>query len=153
MRPILPVLLILLGLLLESCCSCNSTKCETGEVGGSAETSSLPKLTQPAAIKQNVSLIEAVIDSVIHIDDTRFTLSLTVRSTREIEEDLPSLAEPGQKITVTPEFLPGGEKEIDLKDDRNRRLLALRSATSGTLVRGRVSLIAPGRWILADIEP
>jgi hypothetical protein len=110
-----------------------------------------PAQTQPAAIKENASIIGAVIIATSAVDSLHWTMTLEIRTA------LPkgggaSLAEPGQRITVTPAYLEGEGGTVSLEVPRNRRLQELRSRKVGEAVLGTVTLRDDGIWYLVDTE-
>ena len=114
----------------------------------SARVGSTP--SQPTTIKQNVSLIEAVIDSITLVDDVQYRLSAQVRSANPVE-GMASLAEAGQHILASAQYLQTQDGSIDYTNGRNKNLLALRSAKPGDVFTGKVALNAYGRWILVEV--
>lgn len=142
------LLLAIILILLEGCCSCDAAK---DDAAATADFPSVFKPGQATALKSNVSLVEATVDSII-IDGNRFSVIMQIESARAIEEDLPSLAEEGQRISAQPRFLPNNEDPIDLTITENKKLLSLRDAKPGTRITARVSMVGPGRWVLMTNE-
>lgn len=130
-------------------CSCCTSRQTESEIGRHIESPPYKNEGSPTAIKQNFSYVEAVVDSVIVIDESQYRLSIrliTVSPGSAAE----NLAEPGQILTVVPQFVKdaGGSSEND--SDRNKRLLLLRSAKRGDKMSGNISRSADGRWFLID---
>ena len=98
--------------------------------------------SSPAAVRQNFSYIEGVIDSVVIIDEFRFQLVIRIVAARA-GSGTESLAEPGQQLVVTP----------DGAAERQARLSVFRAATPGDTFSGSIVRSPDGLWLLLDAEP
>jgi hypothetical protein len=137
--------------LAWSCCNVKDS-----QQAGSVET---PRIEQPvlqrkpqspAVFKQNVSVIEGVIDSVIAGDGDEFRIIITILSSMP-EEDIASFAESGQQILCAPEYFIGESGMVDGKNNRNIGLRLLKDANKGNLIKARLSLGSKGDWKITEV--
>jgi hypothetical protein len=128
-------------------CSCCTFK--AGDSGGLHERSD--QVSSPAAIKQNFSYIEAVVDSVKIIDDIRYEVNLLLSSVKPGNSH-ESIAESGQYVRVVPQYVEGGDNSPDMNNIRNKNLLSVRTAKSGSVLKGSISLSPSGKWVLIDVN-
>lgn len=103
----------------------------------------------PAAFRENLSMVGAVLVAIEMVDETRYVLTLELRTV------LPagtagSLAEPGQTVTVYPDYVVGEDGRISLEHERNGRLYEVRHVKPGDGVIGRITLRRDGKWYLFD---
>ncbi len=117
-----------------------------------AETAGSPASPagQPAAVKANSTIVTATVDSVVVLDDVHYKMAIHTTSA-EAAGELSSLAEKGQSMVVTPEYVLTEEGKEDPASDRNRKLLSLRAAKPGQIIRGLVSLRQDGKWVLTEV--
>jgi hypothetical protein len=136
----LPLVLIM---SLVSCCT--PRKAESPPQAPARET--------PAtALKQNLSAVEAVIDSVaLGPAPGEYSLRVTLTRTTGVEP-MENLAEAGQKITLVPQYVLGSTGAPDTASVRNKGLMGLRSATKGETLKGRIALGSDGRWVLVEVN-
>lgn len=142
-------LLFCIGTLIivwTGCSCCTFKGSNSGSMNGQVEHES-----SRAVIKQNVSYIEAVIDTVQIIDDIRFEANLLLSYVKSAS-NLESIAESGQYIRVTPQFVEGADKSPDMNNTRNKNLLSVRTAKPGSVLKGSVSLSPSGKWVLIDVN-
>ena len=146
--------LILLAGIQLFCCPSSQTSQQSHAIASQDSTTTIsrpPKVSQPTTIKPNVTIVHAVIDSIANIDDTQYRLFVRVTSVEPME-DLPSLVEPNQQLTLTPQYIATESGQIDLSQDVNKRLFDLRSARIGAKFIGRVALLDGGTWVLLDVN-
>jgi hypothetical protein len=94
-----------------------------------------------AGLQQNLSYLDAVVDSVLYPEEDRFELVVTVSAARSAGAKA-SMVEPGARLTLTP----------DLAADRGGTLSAFRNAKRGDRFSGTVVRALDGRWILLAAE-
>ena len=102
----------------------------------------------PNAVQQNISSVEAVVDSVYLIDDQQYKVSVLIRTLL-----LPGsgFASPGEHLTLTPQFVLTDSSTVDMMNPKNLSLLSVRSLKKGNTFKGKISLNQQGSWILYEI--
>ncbi len=105
----------------------------------------------PAYIKSNLSSVEAVIDSIVIIDDVLFEVDMRLVSVAPAGGS-ESIAEQGQHIRAIPLFSHSSGTVPDTDNQRNKNLLSLRSAKSGARLKGIVTFSREGKWMLVDVN-
>ena len=132
-----------------SCCTSQKTESDTtvrdDENGGNDR----PGAGAPTAIVQNLTYIEALVESLLIIDDMDYRLSIRLISAKG-GGSAGSLAEPGQQLTVVPRYLMIEEGTQEKESERNGRLMSLRSARNGDKFEGTISRSTKDGWILID---
>lgn len=135
---------ILVGVLFIAC---SSTK-ETEQYTPPPITKDLPPPPpsgdippSPAVVKENMSLIGAVVRSVTLTDSAGFFLDVEIRTAVPAGTGV-SLAEPGQMLRLHPDF---SDHAV-----RNARLRDLRTKREGDFLLGRIFLDREGTWRLYD---
>ncbi len=132
------------------------TGCRPMEASRQAGTDSTivlhrPVVKQQTAVKPNASSVSGIITALELIDSLRYKVSIQVSSSLP-EGSVVNFAEAGQQIVAAPQFFLTGNGVIDTTVERNRRLLGLRTARSGDMFIGKVSLTANGNWVIVDVE-
>jgi len=144
----LPIIMICIA---WNCCSVKDPQRVGPIKNQGGEGSGLHRRSQsPNVIKQNISVIEGSIDSVIIVDDRNFRLVITISSSTP-EEDIDSYADAGQQIIVVPEYFIGDDGMVDEKNSRNGKLLLLRAANSDDRIKAKVSLGKKGEWKIIEV--
>ena len=115
-------------------CSCPGTRPESSGSGDHPAGA-------PAAIKQSISYVEGVIDSVIIVDQDHFQLAVTLVSARAGSGG-ESLAESGTQLRLVPSAAA----------DAGAKLSRFRSARRGDKFSGTIVRSADGGWVLLDAE-
>jgi hypothetical protein len=105
----------------------------------------------PTVWKENMSMFGAALIDIRLIDNYRYEMTLELRTVLP-SGGAESLAESGQTVVVTPEYVLGADGNISLEVERNRRLFQLRGRKPGDAVMGRLTLHADGTWHLIDTE-
>lgn len=103
----------------------------------------------PAAVKENLTLIGAVVTGIELTGDIDYVLHLELRTAIPLGGTA-SLAEPGQSLAVHPGYRKNEQGEISLSGEQNKRLHDLRSLKEGEFVLGRISLGQDGIWYIMD---
>ena len=137
--------LAVLAALLSVDCSSSGDTAGGGKLQDSTAVRHIPP---PNQIQQNSSEIEAVVDSVASEGDSSYRIGLFVRSAAAQEN---GFAAQGEHITARPEFVLKDEGTIDTSSPRTQRLLALRTAHKGDVLRCSVSLGSGGAWYITDV--
>jgi hypothetical protein len=105
----------------------------------------------PAAWKENMAMIGAVILDMTMIDSVRYSLTLELRTVLP-SGNMETMAESGQTVVVSPDYALGPDGSISLDVDRNRRLFRFRERKPGEGMVGRITLHPDGTWGLFDTE-
>jgi hypothetical protein len=106
---------------------------------------------QPIPIKANVSHVNATVVLVSLLDSLDYNLSIRINDAQQVG-DMVTLAEPGMTIGLKPRFLLDNDGDVDTTNERNVRLLSVRSLKTGNDFHGKVSQQAPGIWMLVDVD-
>jgi hypothetical protein len=156
MKTILPSISLFLSFILAAgcCVSHPPSKLRRDSVSEPAVSQqSVPPAKQPTAIQANASMVEGIIQTV-SVDTARWNyhidlLVVAVKST----PNSTSLAESGQILSVTPQYVLDEQGAIDLGNVRNMSLMKLRStARAGDTLRGTISLRPDRTWALLDLS-
>lgn len=102
----------------------------------------------PNAVQQNISSVEAVVDSVFLIDEQQYKVSVLIRSLLLPEG---GFASPGEHLTLTPQFVLTDSSAVDMSNPKNLSLLSVRSLKKGNSFKGKISLNQQRSWILYEI--
>jgi|GEM_PF-2583798 len=102
----------------------------------------------PNAVQQNISSIEAVVDSVLLIDEQQYKVSVLVRTLLLPEG---GFASPGEHLMLTPQFVLTDSSTVDMMNPKNLSLLSVRSLKKGNMFKGKISLNQQRSWILYEI--
>lgn len=123
--------------------------CTIQQSGSSTESATH---SNPSALKQQVSYVTGVVDTVIIIDPTRYTISVRVTSVASggMGE---SIAEPGQRVTLIPQFVNDADGKPDLSHRRSKKLISLRSAKSGDTIQCSIIYSIENGWMIIDTNP
>ncbi|MDI6765962.1 MAG: hypothetical protein QME52_03970 [Bacteroidota bacterium] len=142
--------LIFLFVISYSCCSSDkSRECKkTNDSALSLVQDSI--LIKPTTLKENAALIDAIIDSLIVIDDLQYELSIAIIKVSSIGA-IDNFAEVGQRMTVKPNYVLDDSHKIDLLNERNKRLLKIKALKAGGIIKGKITLTKAGEWLLADV--
>jgi len=134
----------LLGLLLVSCSTPRETQQDTPPPATNEPPPPPPSgggPPPPAVVKENMSLIGAVVRSIEFIDSVGYTLEAELRTAVPAGTGV-SLAEPGQTLRLRPDFSDN--------EARNGRLREVRAKKEGDFLLGRIFLDKDGTWRLYD---
>jgi hypothetical protein len=111
----------------------------------------MQKPPMPTAIKPNLTLIGAVVDSVVVTDSINYKIFFYV-NTAIPEGGLESIAEANQRISAVASYVVGEDGRIDMNHERNKRLFRLREAVEGDVFIGKISLTDKHGWVIVDVE-
>jgi hypothetical protein len=137
---------------------CSSSK--TSNHDSSADTSSTESQVssgaiqphkQPTVVKDNSSLIAAIVTAIDSIDVLQFRIHLDLRTAIPAGSQ-ESLAEPGQQIIAIPLYRKDEYGMVDMRDERNQRLGELRATKVGDSVFGTITLGHDGVWYFVDTK-
>lgn len=154
-------LIILLFITIQIFISCRTNQAEK-PAGSSAKdtvivsvvSNKLPPPVQTApktTFKPNVTFVGAVIEEIYVIDEFQFQLKVLL-NTAIPDRGMETLIEPGQKLELSPEYFLSNNGEIDLNDERNKKIYQLRTILPGDAFMGNVSLTASGKWVITSVE-
>lgn len=96
-------------------------------------------------------MIVACVDSLNMIDSLSFSLSLSIIDVKH-REGMESLAEGGQALTARPQFVLDSSGRPEPEDERNKRLLSLRSVQQGDTIRATISLNPSAGWVILNTD-
>ena len=133
------------------CHSPETMKQTASSGGGTTKPRAEAQESSPTIIKPNASLISAVIESLVIIDDLQYRIAVRINSSTSVA-GMATLAEPGQQTVLSPQYLFSNDKSIETTSDRNKKLMTLRSAKPGDTFRGKISLSGEGKWVLVEVE-
>ncbi|HUL42730.1 MAG TPA: hypothetical protein VLY03_00065 [Bacteroidota bacterium] len=105
--------------------------------------------TQPNVFQQSVSLVEAVVDTVIVTDSLSYRASVLVRSASGKGN---TFASEGEHLTIVPQYGLTDSMTVDPAAPRNKGLLRLRTMKKGESFRGKLSLGQDGGWRLLEVQ-
>jgi len=128
------------------CCTIQQTGQQTGDSTKSAVHSG------PSAITQQVSYVSGIIDSVIVVDTMRYKITLRLTSVASGGSG-ESMAEPGQRLTLVPQFVSDANGHPDLSHSRTKSLMSLMSAKKGDTIRCSIVYSIGNGWMLIDTNP
>ena len=117
----------------------------------SSSAVSRPGIAQPTKITQNISAIEAVVDTIVIVTELQYDAHIFLNSSTPIRGTM-SVAEAGQRLVVSPQFVADEHGQIDVNNPLNKSLLSLRSAKPGQSFKGRISINRRGGWVLLGVE-
>lgn len=138
----------LLFLFLTIALACSTSKDQRQQVGRDTVAS---HVDTPPSIVPNVTLIGAVITAIAIVDEFQYTLDVELR-TAIPEGHSPSIAEPGQRVRVVPSYRLDEQRAVVMSDERNKRLMDVRSKNVGDFLLGKIVLSNDGTWYLIDTE-
>src|ERR1041385_3890316 len=112
-----------------------------------------PHPTPPAetTLKRNGASVAALVESVSVLGDDMYTLFVRLDSAVAIE-GMDSPAVQGQWLTLSPGYVLDEKGQIDRSNERNKRLMSLRSLKQGDQFKGRITLEKKNGWVLVDVE-
>jgi hypothetical protein len=105
----------------------------------------------PTTIKANISHITATVKSVVIVDTVNFHATVHIDSSSAIGE-MASFAEPGAEISLSPRYFLEANGSIDIANDRNKRLVSLRSLSAGAMIHGKIVRTLNGIWEIVDLD-
>lgn len=147
-RSIIFIILILGGI---SCRSSEPPKQNPPAIPDTTKTAATVNIKQPAAISQNVSNVEAVIERIELIDDVHYNLGIFIVSSSPVNGRV-SIVEPGLRVSVSAVYVTDAAGTVDAKNEKNASLLSLRSAKPGVSFKGKIMLDQRGGWRLVEVE-
>ena len=148
-----------LVVFMDGCCP-SSSSTSSGQADSSKSTS-LKAERKPSSFPQGAVAvasrfgndIKGTILGIQLIDSLQYKLTLRVDSVFA-QEDIPVIAEARQEITARPQFSQGEGGSINPSEERNRRLLSLRSAKEGDTFHGVIALSSTTKeWYLLNVLP
>jgi PBP1b-binding outer membrane lipoprotein LpoB len=142
----------LLALFIVACSSNKRTVAEEKTI-----TKDTAKIVQPpvvekrAAVKENLTLMGAIVDSVELLDSLNYKFVVKLQ-TAIPEMNFESVTEPGNIITVYPGYQLNESKQVDMKNPINKKLFELRTLKKGGHFIGKVTLANDMKWYIAQVE-
>ncbi len=110
-----------------------------------------PTLNASTAIKENSTLVAAVVDSVESLDSIGYKIIARLQTAIPVLSH-ESILEPGQTITIYPAFILNENKEIDAGNLTNNKLIELRTIKRKGYFIGNVSLAADNKYYITAVE-
>ena len=123
--------------------------CSSSHRGEQDETASVR--VEPTTVKDNVSLVDAVIGTIDTASGIHYIIEITIRTAVPVGER-PNLAEPHQRLVVRPSYRLDDSGLVDRNDLRNKRLIDVVAKKAGDSLFGKISLAKDGTWYLIDTE-
>jgi hypothetical protein len=157
MNLVLSASIFLLSAFLAGCRSTESaSKNPTTPLGSktviadSAQVQPAERIKNPTTITQNASVVSAVVDSILLLDEYSYRLFATVKSV-DAKGNRASIAETGQAVDLRPAYNRSESGAIDVHDEGNARILQLRHAKPGETFHGIISLSSTGGWVISKV--
>lgn len=150
MKPVLYPFLIYLFIVSYNCCSSDKSREYKKTEDVTIDSVHDLSMSAPTTIRENATLIDAIVDSSKIINDLQYELFLTITKASSIGA-LDNFTEVGQRIKVKPNYVLDDSHKIDRVNERNKRLLKSKELKTGSVIKGKISLTTAGEWILADI--
>lgn len=116
-----------------------------------AKKAVVPSSPMPTAIKQNLTAVGVLVESVVLLDSINYKISFVV-NTAIPHGGFESIAEVGQRITASPSYVVSEDGTIDMNNERNKRLFNLREAVSNDIFIGKISLTDKHGWVIVDVD-
>jgi hypothetical protein len=108
-------------------------------------------LSNRRVVKPNRTLIGAIILAIDTTDQPNYTVDIELR-TAIPDRESDSLVEPGQRLRVVPSYKTDDRGVVDGNDERNRRLMEVRSRKVGDFLFGKITMSRDSTWYLIDTE-
>lgn len=142
------ILVFALPALLFAACSSGSRQVERA-IQDSVQDS--VRTAPPPAVRENLSMIGAVVRSVERTDGDSYHLTIELRTALPAGP-AESIAEPGQTVIVRPAYVLGEDGKPRQGVERNARLRAAGDRKPGEALIGKIMLSAEGIWLLVDTD-
>jgi hypothetical protein len=104
-----------------------------------------------AAVKENLTLVGAVVESIDLLDNLNYKLVVKLQ-TAIPEANFENIIEPGQVITVYPSYQIDENKNVDMKNPINQKLFELRALKKKGYFIGKVTLSNDMKWYIAQVK-
>ena len=104
----------------------------------------------PAAVKQNATRIEAIIDTVIFRDNPDYRLSIRLKSYTGVE-GADNLFEGAHQLALEPGYVLNDQGKLDLQNERNKNIFTLQMHKRGDAFAGIISRMENGNWKLIEV--
>ncbi|MBI1806813.1 MAG: hypothetical protein HYR76_07175 [Ignavibacteria bacterium] len=137
--------------LTAGCCSTRMQQAtQHSIIDSTAPAIHKQKLSQPTTLQSNISAITATVNTIAPLDSINYRLSIRITQVAA-EGETPSFAEAGQEVTVTPQYVLTDGGTVDTTVGHNRKLLGLKTISSGENFQGKISLTSTGQWMLLEV--
>jgi hypothetical protein len=142
----------LLALIIVACSSNKRTVAEEKNIPkDTIKVVQLPAVEKRTAVKENLTLIGAIVDSVELLDSLNYKFVVKLQ-TAIPESNFESVIEPGQIITVYPGYQLNESKQVDMKNPVNKKLFELRTLKRKGNFIGNVTLANDMKWYITYVE-
>jgi hypothetical protein len=142
----------LLALFIIACSSNNRTVAEGKTIPkDTIKVVQLPVVEKRTAVKENLTLIGAIVDSVELLDSLNYKFVVKLQ-TAIPENNFESVIEPGQIITVYPGYQMNESKQVDMKSPINKKLFEMRTLKRRGHFIGKVTLESDMKWYITQVE-
>lgn len=142
---------IIVGVILVGCGSSHQDdKADTPPVSDPQHPPPHNTIT-PTSIAPNVSQVEAVVENVEYIDETQFNVGIFIVSSTPVAGRT-SIVEAGQRLVVSPQYVRDPSGGMDMANDTNKRLMAIRLKQYGQSFKGKIVINRQGGWNLVDVD-
>lgn len=101
--------------------------------------------------KENSTLISAVLDTLIILDDYNYELKVKIITAIPDNWNV-SVIEPGQVIAIYPAYLLDENQKIDLQNPINQRLFELRNLVKEGMFIGKATLARDNKFYITEVD-
>lgn len=105
----------------------------------------------PNIIKENSTLVAAIIDTVEIIDDLYYRVNVKINTAIPDNWNV-VVIEPGQEITVLPDYRKNEENNVDLSNPINQKIFEIRNLKKKGMFIGKVTLAPDNNYYLTMVE-
>jgi hypothetical protein len=142
----------LLALIIVACSSNKRTVAEEKTIPkDTVKVVQPPVVEKRTAVKENLTLIAAIVDSVELLDSLNYKFVVKLQ-TAIPENNFESVIEPGQIITVYPGYQLNESKQVDMKNPISKKLFELRTLKRKGYFIGKVTLANDMKWYITQVE-
>lgn len=130
---------------------CSTSKLETPRAVEDTLHVHRDSLSRLPVVKPNLTLIGAIILAIDTTDHPHYSVDIELR-TAIPDSQSESFVEPGQQLRVVPSYKFDDRGVVDVNDERNRRLMEVRSRKVGDFLFGKITMSRDSTWYLLDTE-
>jgi hypothetical protein len=142
----------ILAYSLAGCSSHNNIVIQNKTIA--KDTTSLiqpPVIERRAAVKQNLTLVGAIIDSVELIDSLNYKFHVQLQ-TAIPEAGYESVVEPGQVLSLYPAYQLNENNIIDMNNPVNKKLIQMRILKKKAFIIARITFENDMKWYIIQVE-
>ncbi len=150
MRIYLPFILCVVLAAASGCRSSHETKDSPQAASQTQTPNNMPK-SPIAAVSQNISSVEAVVENNQDLGATQFTMKIFVIASVPVNGRT-SIVEAGERIFVSPQYYADSTGKVNFQEPRNKRIVALKQLKTGESFKGKVAINRQGSWNIVDVD-